>query len=106
VPLDDQDSTHRYKGEDNLRQLDTPAYERRSSPVRSNQDPSSESETDGDEGGDEGAEQPSAGESRSSNVRRLRADDREDRGDRSRSEDASDEDDDSDTPAFLRKMMD
>jgi cell division protein FtsZ len=39
-------------------------------------------------------------------VRRLRADDREDRDDRTRSEDTSGDDDDSDTPAFLRKMMD
>ena len=103
VPLDDEDSTHRYKGEDNLRQLDTPAYERRSSPVRSNQDP--QSETDEAEDGDEDAEPSSSGESRSNDVRRLQSDDREDRDDRSRSDDGSG-DDDSDTPAFLRKMMD
>ena len=105
VPLDDEDSTHRYKGEDNLRQLDTPAYERRSSPVRSNQDPQPEPETDEAEGGDEGAEPSSSGESRSKNVRRLQSDDRQDRDDRSRSDEGSG-DDDSDTPAFLRKMMD
>jgi cell division protein FtsZ len=103
VPLDDEDSTHRYKGEDNLRQLDTPAYERRSSPVRSNQDP--QPETDEAEDGDEDAEPSSSGESRSNDVRRLQSDDREDRDDRSRSDDGSG-DDDSDTPAFLRKMMD
>ncbi|MEF8796543.1 MAG: cell division protein FtsZ [Salinivenus sp.] len=104
VPLDDDDSTHRYKGEDNLRQLDTPAYERRSSPVRSNQDPQPEPETDEAEG-DEAAEPSSSGESRSNNVRRLQSDDRQDRDDRSRSDEGSG-DDDSDTPAFLRKMMD
>ena len=37
VPLDDSEgsSVYKYKGEDNLRHLDTPAYERRTSPLRS-----------------------------------------------------------------------
>jgi cell division protein FtsZ len=104
VPLDDEDPTHRYKGEDNLRQLDTPAYERRSSPVRSNQSQQSEADRDEADGGEETAES-SAGEGQSSNVRRLRADDRQDRGG-TPSDDGSGGDDDSDTPAFLRKMMD
>jgi len=104
VPLDDEDPTHRYKGEDNLRQLDTPAYERRSSPVRSNQDQQSEPERDEVDGGEEAAES-TGGEAQSSNVRRLRADDRQDRGG-APSDDASGDDEDSDTPAFLRKMMD
>ena len=106
VPLDDEeDPTYRYKGEDNLRQLDTPAYERRSSPVRSNQSQQSDQQQDASEDGEEASES-SAGEARSSNVRRLRPDDRQDRGDRSRPDEASGDDDDSDTPAFLRKMMD
>ena len=103
VPLDDDDDpTYRYKGEDNLRQLDTPAYERRSSPKHSKQNKSSKPEQDE-------AEEPEEPSSESnSNVRRLRADDldeRQDRDERSRSEENED-DDDTDTPAFLRKMMD
>jgi len=104
VPLDDQDRTHRYKGEDNLRQLDTPAYERRSSPVRSNEGQQPEADREEADGADDAAES-SADETRSSNVRRLRADDRQDRGGSS-AEQPSDDDEDSDTPAFLRKMMD
>jgi len=100
VPLDDDnDPTYRYKGEDNLRQLDTPAYERRSSPQRSKRNEPQQNQ------GEDG-ETEAAPENRS-NVRRLRADDldeRKDRDERSRSGD--EDDDDTDTPAFLRKMMD
>jgi cell division protein FtsZ len=105
VPLDDDnDPTYRYKGEDNLRQLDTPAYERRSSPVRSNQDGQQEPASDeAEDGAGEDGEQQASGQR--SNIRRLRADDREDRGG-SRSEDGSSDEEDGDTPAFLRKMMD
>jgi cell division protein FtsZ len=101
VPLDEDDPAHRYKGEDNLRQLDTPAYERRSSPQRQKRsEPADQNQNDGGE--DE------ATSNERSNVRRLRADDlndRQDRDERSRSEEDED-DDDTDTPAFLRKMMD
>ena len=104
VPLDDDnDPTYRYKGEDNLRQLDTPAYERRSSPQRSKRnEPSKQEQKETEESDD-------APSSEKSNVRRLRADEldeRKDREDRSRDASESDEDDDTDTPAFLRKMMD
>ena len=97
VPLDGQNSPVHYKGEDNLRQLDTPAYERRTSPLRKRRD---QPESTDDESSDEG-DAPSS----SANIRRLRADelkkreDREDREERIRK-------DDTDTPAFLRKMMD
>ena len=99
VPLDeDSNPTVHYKGEDNLRQLDKPAYERRTSPLRSGnqnqqQDESSDAPKNEETGPDESA---------SSNVRRLRADDlqkRKERKERIRK-------DDTDTPAFLRKMMD
>jgi len=97
VPLDEQDETPaHYKGEDNLRQLDEPAYERRSAPLRSQppeEAPSDDEETGGDASDDD------------TTIRRLEADDlneREDRDERSR----SDDEDDTDTPAFLRKMMD
>jgi len=94
VPLDDENSPVHYKGEDNLRQLDTPAYERRTSPLRTRrkQEKSSD-EADRDEDDDS---------AKATNIRRLRADDlknREDREERIRK-------DDTDTPAFLRKMMD
>jgi cell division protein FtsZ len=107
VPLDeDEDPTHRYKGEDNLRQLDTPAYERRSSPQRSKREEPQDRDDEEAEENDESA----SGERSGSNVRRLRADDlgnRQDRDERARSDESEDEDDDdTDTPAFLRKMMD
>ncbi len=105
VPLDENNSAHRYKGEDNLRQLDTPAYERRSNPQHSNRNTS---ENQGqDETSEEGASeaQESSSEQRS-NIRRLQSEDRQDRGERSRSDDSSSDEEDSDTPAFLRKMMD
>jgi len=99
VPLEDQsedDDPADYKGETNLRQLDTPAYERRNAPLRS--EPSEDEPTDetAEESGDD-----------TPNIRRLEADDlneRTDRDERSRSDEETD--DDTDTPAFLRKMMD
>ncbi len=95
VPLDEQDDDPAsYKGETNLRELDEPAYERRSAPLRSKQQQDEQTD-DADE--EDTEEDP--------NIRRLQADDldeREDRDERSR----SDDEDDSDTPAFLRKMMD
>ena len=97
VPLDetDEDSDPAdYKGEDNLRQLDEPAFERRNAPLRSQQPDEAPTNEDDTEDEDDGT-----------TIRRLEADDlgeREDRDERSR----SDEEDDTDTPAFLRKMMD
>ena len=103
VPLDDEnDPTHRYKGEDNLRQLDTPAYERRGSPQSSQPDEPS------DQGQEDATEGEEASENQS-NIRRLRADEleeRQDRDERTRTDDADADDDEGDTPAFLRKMMD
>lgn len=90
VPLDDENQPVHYKGEDNLRQLDTPAYERRTSPLRKRRG----QQPDGDD--------EDASRSDTTNIRRLRADElknREDREERIRK-------DDTDTPAFLRKMMD
>jgi cell division protein FtsZ len=98
VPLDgDGGGGYHYKGEDNLRQLDTPAYERRSAPPNTdgNDAPEDRGEADEDDDGADDAD----------NVRRLRADDLDERTDRSRSDEAEDEND-TDTPAFLRKMMD
>ncbi|MFB6230463.1 MAG: cell division protein FtsZ [Salinibacter sp.] len=93
IPLDEQaDSPPRYKGADNLRQLDEPAYERRSASLRPQED-----EQDGEDRSEDASDE--------SDVRRLEADDldeRRDRDERSR----SDDEDDNDTPAFLRKMMD
>ena len=100
VPLEEDGVPgYRYKGEDNLRQLDTPAYERRSSPSKSDGE---EAPEDRDETSADDAEESSED---SENVRRLRADELDERTDRPRSEDTDDEDD-TDTPAFLRKMMD
>jgi len=93
VPLDEDNQPVHYKGEDNLRQLDTPAYERRTSPLRKGR----KQKPSGDEDGDEDNDRAEA-----TNIRRLRADElknREDREERIRK-------DDTDTPAFLRKMMD
>jgi cell division protein FtsZ len=81
VKLGGDDFVPGYKGEDNLRHLDTPAYERRT-PLM-----------DGEEDEDD------AERKRPANVRRLRADDFKKRNERIRK-------DDTDIPAFLRKMMD
>ena len=97
APLDGQPPNYNYKGEDNLRHLDTPAYERRST-LRSGRRASEE------ESPDEGSER------KKPRIRRLRSNDDDSRTPRSRSDDEtpppSDDDDDTDTPAFLRKMMD
>jgi len=137
VPLDDSEGSpvYQYKGEDNLRHLDTPAYERRTSPLRSSRS-KKQADEDGDPAGDPAdgsapakntnddktpdASNASDASSRRNNaedddgpvIRRLRADDvdsqKPNRGDRSSS--SSDAkggpDGDEDTPAFLRKMMD
>ena len=98
VPLDEQDENPAgYKGENNLRQLDDPAYERRSAPLRSQSPAEAPLEDDEEDASDD--------EDDDTTIRRLQADDvseREDREERSR----SDDEDDTDTPAFLRKMMD
>jgi cell division protein FtsZ len=110
--LDDTPAPLRYKGERNLRELDTPAYERR----RTLRQPGSAPPPAGD-AGRTGADDPPRSEGGSGSgtgsddagddqprIRRLRADDlgRRTRDDRRRDRD----DDDDDTPAFLRKMMD
>lgn len=95
VPLDEREDTPpHYKGEDNLRQLDEPAYERRSAPLQPQQP--QEEDTDEDAEDESSDEEP--------NVRRLQADDLSERKDRGERSPADDED--TDTPAFLRKMMD
>jgi cell division protein FtsZ len=102
VPLDGNGPNYRYKGEDNLRHLDTPAYERRSTPLRSRKKKQQESE-DGDEAGQGADDGPQNNESQRANIKRLRADDlNKDRTDRDQQRSR----DDDDTPAFLRKMMD
>jgi cell division protein FtsZ len=92
---EDDESPTPYKGEGNLRQLDEPAFERRNGPLHSDT-PAEEAEdpTDGESDDDEAT------------IRRLKSGDlenREDRNERSRPED---DEEDTDTPAFLRKMMD
>ncbi len=84
VPLHSDMPIYNYKGEENLKNLDIPAYVRRqrTSPAPISVDPPSEEE-----------QQPKR------RVRRMHADELKDRSERIRSED-------SDTPAFLRKMLD
>jgi len=76
VPLEPEDPYINYKGEENLKRLDTPAFERRVIPGTT----------------------PAEGE-RLGNIRRLQADELRERGERIRK-------DNPDTPAFLRKMLD
>ncbi len=83
VPLNQGGPVFHYKGEDNLKHLDEPAYERRSALF------SPETEDDQEAGSD----------GRSANIKRLQVDDLRDRPERIRK-------DNTDTPAFLRKMMD
>lgn len=86
-------SVQNYKGEDNLKHLDIPAYERRTPPSRNEE---SEEETDPQP---EDSTSDESDEKKKGNIKRLHADDVKDRKERIRK-------DDTDTPAFLRKMMD
>lgn len=87
VPLETEGPVYHYKGEDSLKYLDIPAYERRSAPQ------TLESETFGS------LEQEEEEDSTPARIRRLHKDDLKKRPGRVRK-------DSSDTPAFLRKMMD
>ena len=108
VPLEDKGPIYDYKGEENLRELDKPAWERRSKPERSQSSNSSPKNADDadDDADDTNSTGSSSGSSRP-RIRRLRTDD-DDRSGRSSRDDESDRSkaDDDDTPAFLRKMMD
>jgi cell division protein FtsZ len=86
VRLEDGELFPNYKGEDNLRRLDQPAYERRTAPEPRTPEPVNEAK-DLDE------------RERPVKVRRVQADDFKRRRERIRK-------DDTDVPAFLRKMMD
>lgn len=99
VPIDGQ-GPYDYKGEQSLRTLDTPAYERRQ--ARSNNDTSSEKNQRGNDQQNRSSGETSGDRSQEPRIRRLGADDLNDRKDR----DNRARKDDSDTPAFLRKMMD
>jgi cell division protein FtsZ len=115
VPLDGNGPNYRYKGEDNLRHLDTPAYERRSTPLRGRKKKDNQETQDGggepadreSDGGNSSPPRSSSsgdGSSSRSNIKRLRGDDlNEDRPNRDQQRSRSSDDD---TPAFLRKMMD
>ena len=89
VPLNQGGPVFHYKGEDNLKHLDKPAFERRSGlfpgPKEEKGQDASSAEGDG-----------ATGEAR---IKRLQVDDLRERPERIRKENT-------DTPAFLRKMMD
>ena len=106
VPLD-ENSSYRYKGEDNLRILDKPAYERRSVPPRDEESPSDADENGAANSNSGGQDQTTADSNSRSKprIRRLRAED-DDNPKGSSGSSSSSRNDDSDTPAFLRKMMD
>ncbi len=87
VPLNHDGPVYQYKGEDNLRHLDQPAFERRS-PLMPK--PGAASETPEDE--------PAERNGRTK-IKRLQLDDLQERPERIRKGNT-------DTPAFLRKMMD
>jgi cell division protein FtsZ len=87
VPLNQGGPVFHYKGEDNLKHLDKPAFERRSALYNTTQEESENESTEGD-----GA----AGNAR---IKRLQVDDLREKPERIRK-------DNTDTPAFLRKMMD
>jgi len=108
VPLDGNGPNYRYKGEDNLRHLDTPAYERRSTPLRGRKNREQNEQENGsrNESGDAPENTGDADEGTNrANIKRLRADDlNQDRPNRDQQQRSRSSDDD--TPAFLRKMMD
>lgn len=93
VPLDNDRGSDYYKGEDNLRHLDVPAYERRGVPFTKPAMQDDEQEETSDESSAEQRPQHKK-------IKRLHADDLKERPERIRDKD------DTDTPAFLRKMMD
>ncbi|PSQ69008.1 MAG: cell division protein FtsZ, partial [Bacteroidetes bacterium QH_2_67_10] len=110
-PLEPHRYGQGYKGEDNLRRLDVPAYERRG-PVRDDEQPSEEQPREDGEASGEQEQQAEASSPQQEQdagddaehadrpkIRRLHAEDLDDREERIRK-------DDPDTPAFLRKMMD
>ena len=100
TPLEPERYGQGYKGEDNLRRLDVPAYERRSPADDEDGASSSAGETDAPRGeGGDAKTQQDAPRQNATKIRRLHADDFKDREERIRK-------DDPDTPAFLRKMMD
>ena len=103
VPLDGG-SSYRYKGEDNLRILDKPAYERRSAPPRNEDAAEGDQGTSSSTPNDTAASEGSDAQQDTPRIRRLRADDVDDREGRSKR--SRNDDSDTDTPAFLRKMMD
>jgi cell division protein FtsZ len=99
---DGSDDEVSYKGEDNLRKLDPPAFERRS------QSSASAAGEDDDAASDEDTEERERSAAERENIRRLRPDD-VGGGEHSDEDDASEDDGeggDRETPAFLRKMMD
>lgn len=87
VPLEQTNPAYpfNYKGEESLKQLDVPAYVRRSNPFN----------------GSMSADEPSPEKVAPSKIRRLHIDDLKERKDKIRKER-----DNTDTPAFLRKMLD
>jgi cell division protein FtsZ len=89
VPLAQPGTLFYYKGEDNLKSLDEPAFERRTLPANG---PAPEEQARQKQ--DEDGSQP-----RTARIKRLHADDLKERPERIRK-------DNTDTPAFLRKMMD
>ncbi len=89
VPLDPHTPNFHYKGEDNLKNLDEPAFERRSPLISATPDSRSARE----DGQSNGKPEHTA------KIKRLHVDDLKERPERIRK-------DNSDVPAFLRKMMD
>ena len=86
IPLNQGGPIFHYKGEDNLKHLDKPAFERRSTlPTEKSAEERTGAEGDGAADG--------------TKVKRLQVDDLRERPERIRKDSA-------DTPAFLRKMMD
>ena len=99
TPLEPGRQGHGYKGEDNLRRLDVPAYERRSQAnATESQEQNANEQGDGSQA-DAQQQKRDTPRKESPKIRRLHADDFKDREERIRK-------DDPDTPAFLRKMMD
>ena len=95
VPLDEEKAPNYYKGEDNLKHLDVPAYERRGTPFLDQEAARQQGQDDQEE------EQSSEQAPQNKKIKRLHADDlKKDRPERIQDKD------DTDTPAFLRKMMD
>jgi len=105
VPLDDSEGSpvYKYKGEDNLRHLDTPAYERRTSPLRSRRKREEENSDGASSNGPQGGEGSASGQQASAQDGARQDGTRQD-GTRQNASDGDNADQGSDDEPVIRRL--